>query len=189
MSLSLQVRGINSDYKPQLRISPHGISLNNIDNFKAIDPATGLVYFDAFAPEFTMTDPVESLTASEVETNQLVSPINKDLLIKSDSSLDLQGAEGIAVEAKNILLEAGDHMELTSKDGTITFDGKVSLDPLALPVGGGGYPGETNQFKVCVCGKSGKLFSVPVLSKSKLGNRSPGEACLQQLWEIHPCDS
>ncbi len=184
----LKVRGVLSEHKPQLRISPHEISFNNVDNFKVIDPATGLVYFDAFAPEFTMTDPVESLAASEVETNNLVSPIGKDLLIKSDSGLDLQGAEGIDVEAKNIRLEAGEHMELTSKEGSITFDGKVTLDPLALPVGGGGYPGETNQFKVCVCGKTGKLFSVPVISKSKLGTRSPGEACLQQLWKVHPCD-
>ena len=63
----------------------------NVDSFRILDPESGQVYFDAFAPEFKMKDPVESLAASEIETNRLVSPLNKDLFIKSDSGLGKYG--------------------------------------------------------------------------------------------------
>ena len=63
----------------------------NVDSFRILDPESGQVYFDAFAPEFKMKDPVESLAASEIETNRLVSPLNKDLFIKSDSGLGMYG--------------------------------------------------------------------------------------------------
>jgi hypothetical protein len=184
-----QVRGhMDSDLKrPQLRISPHEITLTNVDSFRVVDPSTGRVYFDAFAPEFVMQDPLETLEASEVETNHLVSPINQDLLIKSDSGLELMGAEGIQVEAKSLKMEAGENMEVTATLGSITLDGRVNLDPLALPVGGGGYPGETTQYKVCICGGSGKLFTVPVKSKSK-SHKSSGMACLQSFGDTHPCE-
>lgn len=175
--------------KPQLRVSPHEITLANVDNFRIFDPDTGKVFFDANAPEFEIKDPMESLSASEVETNRLVSPLHKDLFIKSDSGLDLLGAEGIQVEAKTLKLEAGQDLTLTSVSGDIKIDGQVALDPLALPIGGGGYPGETTQYKLCICGLSGKVFAVPVNSKSKDSKAASGLACLQVLnGEKHPCD-
>ena len=175
--------------QPQLRISPQEINLINVDSFRILDPESGQVYFDAFAPEFHMEDPIESLAASEIETNRLVSPLNKDLFIKSDSGLDLMGAEGISVEAKSLDIEAGQDITLTSSSGSISLDGQVTLDPLALPIGGGGYPGETTQFKLCICGSSGKVFTVPVKSKIKDAKSASGLACLQTFNDQpHPCD-
>ena len=103
--------------EPQLRVSPHEISLTNVENFRVIDPENGKVYFDAFAPDFDISDPIETLAASEVETNRLVSPLNEDLLIKSDSGLELVGAEGIEAEAKSMNFEAGQDMSLTTTTG------------------------------------------------------------------------
>ena len=103
--------------EPQLRVSPHEISLSNVENFRVIDPENGKVYFDAFAPDFDISDPIETLAASEVETNRLVSPLNEDLLIKSDSALELVGAEGIEAEAKSMNFEAGQDMSLTTTTG------------------------------------------------------------------------
>ena len=175
--------------QPQLRVSPQEISLINVDSFRILDPETGQVYFDAFAPEFHMEDPIESLAASEIETNRLVSPLNKDLFIKSDSGLDLMGAEGISVESKSLDIEAGQDITLTSSSGSISLDGQVTLDPLALPIGGGGYPGETTQFKLCICGSSGKIFPVPVKSKMKDAKSASGLACLQKFNDQpHPCE-
>ena len=173
--------------QPQLRVSPHEITLANVDSFRIIDPATGQIYFDAFAPEFNMKDHIESLAASEIETNRLVSPINKDLFIKSDSSLDLMGSEGVQVESKSLHMEAGQDITLTSSTGSITLDGQVSLDPLALPIGGGGYPGEKTQYKLCICGSNGKIFAVPVISKKKDAKAASGLACLQTFNDKHPC--
>merc|ERR1712037_63801 len=107
-------------------------------------------------------------------------PLNEDLLIKSDSGLELVGAEGI---------EAGQDMSLTTTTGSITLDGEVNLDPLALPIGGGGYLSEIAQYNLCICGKSGKLFAVPVNSKSKDHKSASGLACLHALESNrHPCD-
>ena len=73
--------------------------------------------------------------------------------------------------------------------GSITLDGEVNLDPLALPIGGGGYLSEIAQYKLCICGKSGKLFAVPVNSKSKDHKSASGLACLHALESNrHPCD-
>ena len=183
-----QVRQGSHGNEPQLRISPFEVSLANIDNFRVLDPESGKIYFDAFAPEFDISNPIESLAAKEVETNRLVSPINEDLFIKSDAKLDLTGAEGIKIEGKNVNFDAGQDVSITSTTGSITLKGGVVLDPLALPVGGGGYPGETAQFKLCICGKSGKIFAVPVLSKSK-NRQGSGLACLHSVeGQKHPCD-
>ena len=123
--LVFQVRQGSHGNAPQLRISPFEISMANIDNFRILDPETGKVYFDAFAPEFDISNPIESLAASEVETNRLVSPINEDLFIKSDAKLDLTGAEGIQMESKNINFDAGQDISLTSTTGSITLKGNI----------------------------------------------------------------
>ena len=80
-------------------------------------------------------------------------------------------------------------MSLTTTTGSITFNGEVNLDPLALPMGGGGYLSEISQYKLCICGISGKLFAVPVMSKSKDHKSASGLACLHALdGNRHPCD-
>ena len=186
--LVFTVQGYQNE--PQIRVSPHEISLSNIDSFQVMDPESGQIYFDAFAPQFDITDPIESLQAREVETNRLVSPINEDLFIKSDAKLNLVGAEGIEAEAKNINFEAGGDMTLTSNTGSVHFKGQVHLDPLALPVGGGGYLSEIAQYKLCICGSSGKIFAVPVTSKLKDFKAASGLACLHALdsnTNQHPC--
>ena len=63
-----------------------------------------------------------------------------------------------------------------------------SSDPLALPIGGGGYPGETTQYKLCICGTTGKIFAVPIKSKLKDPKSASGIACLQTFNDQpHPC--
>ena len=45
--------------------------------------------FDAESADFVLNESFESLAVSEMETNRIVSPIDKDLLIQSDAGLDL----------------------------------------------------------------------------------------------------
>ena len=45
--------------------------------------------FDAESADFVLNESFESLAVSEMETNRIVSPIDKDLLIQSDARLDL----------------------------------------------------------------------------------------------------
>ena len=137
---------------------------------------------------------LESLVASEIETNRIVSPINKDLLIQSDSGLDLEGAEGISVEAKRVELDAGKNILINSEAGSIVLDGEsISLGPLGLPLGGEGFTGgEKSQYKVCICSPSGNLFAVPVNiqkrdAKGRIVSRTTCDT-IPNNWERHPCD-
>ena len=153
------------------------------------------MYFDAFAPQLSLDrHTLEYLIATEIETNRIVSPIDKDLLIQSDSGLDLEGAEGISVEAKKVQLEAGENIMISSETGSIILEGNsILLDPLALPVGGEGFTGgEKSQYKVCICSPSGKLFAVPVRTEKRdeKGKLVSSANCdkIPSEWKRHPCE-
>merc|ERR1719376_1465913 len=96
------------------------------------------------------------------------------------------------MEAKSLRMEGEDHIILSSQSGSITLDaGQVVLDPLALPEGGlggpRGYPGEENQYKLCICSPSGKLFSVP----TQISGSKAVTTCDTMLpsWTTHPCET
>ena len=153
------------------------------------------MYFDAFAPQLSLdSHTLESLIASEIETNRIVSPIDKDLLIQSDSGLDLEGAEGISVQAKRVEFEAGQNIRINSETGSIILDSEsISLGPLGLPLGGEGFTGgEKSQYKVCICSPSGKLFTVPVMieKRGESGRIISRTSCetIPYNWERHPCE-
>ena len=160
-----------------------------------IDPSTGEIYFDAFAPQLSLdSHTLESLIASEIETNRIVSPIDKDLLIQSDSGLDLEGAEGISIQARRVHFEAGQNIKINSDTGSIILDGEsISLGPLGLPLGGEGFTGgEKSQYKVCICSPNGKLFTVPVrIEKRDENGRIVSRTTCETMpndWERHPCE-
>lgn len=185
----------SDEKKPGLRISPNEIKFENINSFKVRDPSTGELYFDAFAPQLSLdSHTLESLIASEIETNRIVSPIDEDLLIQSDSGLDLEGAEGISVQAKRVEFEAGKDIRINSESGDIILDSEsISLGPLGLPLGGEGFTGgEKSQYKVCICSPSGKLFTVPVTIEKRGGNgRIISRTSCETIpygWERHPCE-
>ena len=137
---------------------------------------------------------MENLIVPELETNDIVSPLGHDLRIQSDSGLNLRGSEGISMEAKSMLWEAGQHVTVASESGSITLDGQVVLDPLGLPVGGGGYQGEKAQYKVCICSPSGKLFTVPAkvantAAAGRGGGRMSASSCDMVFDDFpHPCE-
>lgn len=148
-----------------------------------VDPDTGKVIFDANNPVFNLNDDnFETLSVSEIETNRVASPIGKDLLIQSDAGLSLVGTEGIAIESKSVTLEAAENITIDSS--SILMSGSIAIDPLALPLGGGGYPGEKPHFKICICHPSGKLFVIP--ATTSIG-RNYCNANFHR-GEGHPCD-
>lgn len=83
------------------------------------------------------------------------------------------GTEGISVESKSVTLEAAEN--ITIESNIIDITGDLLIDPLALPVGGGGYPGEKPQFKICICSKSGKLFVIPATTSTGRSNCNLGK--------------
>jgi len=74
----------------EMRIGKSEIVLNNVESFTIIDPQTGKVLFDGNKPSFNINEnTIETLFVNEVETNRVVSPIGKDLLVQSDAGLSL----------------------------------------------------------------------------------------------------
>jgi beta-sarcoglycan len=189
-----------------MRVGPSGVSLRNVDAFVVVDPDTGRVLFDADSPSFHLDDnAIDSLSAAEIETNRIASPVGKDLHVLSEAGLSLVrgadfrrvtlvdpiayyflpfqiGTEGISVASKTVTLEAAENILLDA--GALLVSGEVILDPLALPLGGGGYPGEKPQYKVCVCLPGGRLFAVASAS-------APGRTACDapaRPGRLHPCD-
>eukprot|EP00096_Caligus_rogercresseyi_P012745 TRINITY_DN5441_c0_g2_i1.p1 TRINITY_DN5441_c0_g2~~TRINITY_DN5441_c0_g2_i1.p1 ORF type:complete len:267 (+),score=55.38 TRINITY_DN5441_c0_g2_i1:107-907(+) len=148
---------------PRLSLSKdHGLLLEGLSSLKIQDPLSNKDYFDSESTHVTWEDSVENLLVDEVNLESIHSPLWKDLLLQSESSIDLLGAEGISVDSKDVKLEAGESIVLSS-ESKIVIDGEdIRLDPLALPIGGGsGYPGELGHFKVCICLPSGLIYSIP----------------------------
>ena len=81
---------VPSGRTPVMHVTRSGISFNSVDFFVILDLDTGNVIFDANIPIFSLNDnTIETLTVGEIETNRVVSPIDKDLLIQSDVGLSL----------------------------------------------------------------------------------------------------
>jgi len=78
-------------------------------------------------------------------------------------------------------LEAPENITLDSS--SISIFGNVVIDPLALPLGGGSYPGEKPQYKICICYPSGILFTVPAKT---LSGRNSCDAD-SKIGRLHPC--
>merc|ERR1739841_430977 len=102
-----------------------------------------------------LPDGVNVLETLQAEVSHISSPIDQPLLVRSDSWLHLEGAEGLSVEGSKL-------DKVASQNGSVTLDGGIKLDTVMLPHGGGGYEGEIGQFKLCVCMPGGQLFKVKI---------------------------
>lgn len=179
---------LSTDNEPELRITPEEVLLQNVDEFLLVHPKTGEIFFDMNSPDLTLSGPIEHLEAEEVLVDKIVSPLGHDILLRSDATLNLLGTEGVLVEGKNIVLDAEDDIDITTEQDII-LDGDIHIDPRALPLGGGSYPSEESQFKLCICVPSGLLFRVPVptLPKDAEGPL-PKVSCREaENWQYHPC--
>ena len=65
---------------------------------------------------------------------------------------------------------------------------ELTFDPRALPLGGGGYPEEEAQYKLCVCVPSGLLFRVG--ENDPEGDNPRSVSCDDNIdWRYHPCNN
>ena len=64
---------------------------------------------------------IEVLESRRVETNEVKSGIGSDLMIKSDSSLDIEGTEGVTMEGRHVELSAGSDVTAESVEGAIVL--------------------------------------------------------------------
>ena len=61
------------------------------------------------------------LESRGIETNEVKSGIGSGLMIKSDSKLDIDGTEGVAMESRRVELSAGGDVTAASAEGAIVL--------------------------------------------------------------------
>lgn len=130
---------------------------------------------------------VKNLHAPYVEVGSISSlSMFPDLFIESFHDTEVMGMEGVSVFAGGKLEVCAPQNEivLNSLFGTLKFDQKegLFLDPNIPLEGKGSYfstAENQNQYKVCVCGTSGKVFAVP--------DRGPGSGCHLANENVNPC--
>lgn len=128
---------------------------------------------------------VKNLHAPFVEVGSVSScSMFPDLFIESFHDTEVFGMEGVQVEAEgNVDIHSRDgDIVIHSLHGALEFfqeDG-MFLDP-DLPVEGKGsfFSSAGSQYKVCVCGSSGKVFVVP--------DEGPGRGCHLANEKNNPC--
>ncbi|CAG4981495.1 unnamed protein product [Colias eurytheme] len=167
---NLQTRLSRSDTR--LTVNNSGVFIRGVNSFDLIEPATGETVFSTNSAEMSITEPLNNLVAKQVSTKRISSPVDEDLLLRSEASAHLQGAEGTHMESKLLHWSADQDIYLKSINGSIVLSGKegVFIDvrylPIAVPLNKGDRA--IGQFKVCVCMPQGKLFRVAVPSGQKV---------------------
>ncbi|CAK1554453.1 unnamed protein product [Leptosia nina] len=166
---NLQTRLSRSDTR--LTVNASGVFVRGVNSFELTEPETGETVFSTSSAELTLSEAVNNLVAKQVSTKRISSPVDEDLLLRSDTSVHLQGAEGTHMESKTLHWSADQDIYLKSINGSIVLSGKegVFIDvrylPIAAPLT---RTGGVGQFKVCVCMPQGKLFRVAVPSGQKV---------------------
>ncbi|KAM3955289.1 sarcoglycan beta [Aphomia sociella] len=168
---NLQTRLSRSDTK--LTVNTSGVFVRGVSALQLLDPDSGETVFSTGSSHMNLPDGVNNIHAKQLSTKRITSPVDEDLLLRSNTSAHLRGAEGTRMESKELLWKADQDIYLKSINGSVVLSGKegVFIDvrylPIALPINRTDRAA-TGQFKVCVCMPQGKLFRIPVPNGQKV---------------------
>ena len=109
--------------QPEIRISPDSISAKNIESFNATRDHHGSPFADVTDLEEValQSSDLEVLESRRVEANEVKSGLGSDLMIKSDSRLEIEGTEGVTMEGRRVELSAGSDVTAESVEGAIVL--------------------------------------------------------------------
>jgi beta-sarcoglycan len=142
------------------------VLFQNVQSFHVKDPKSGRDVFSSTNPNFGLPRGVRNLHVDFANTPRISSPVDENLVIRSDSYIRFKGNEGTRMEGKNVLWSADQFLFLKSVNGSIILNGTkgITIDLSQMPEAASGNTGLpfVSQFKVCVCMPSGKLFRVAV---------------------------
>ncbi|XP_068626039.1 beta-sarcoglycan [Battus philenor] len=185
VTFNLQTRLSRSDAK--LTVNTSGVFVRGVSSMELFDPDSGEVVFSTKAPEMNLPDGVNSLLAKQISTKRISSPIDEDLVIRSETTAHLRGAEGTRMETKELFWSADQDIHLKSVNGSVVLSGKegVFVDvrylPIAMPINRT-EKYTSGQFKLCVCMPQGKLFRVAATP----GQSSPCSH-VNMTGDLNPC--
>lgn len=179
----------NGNAQNKMLMSKNGTQFNGINHFDIRDAATDEVVFSTHKPTYNLATGVENLHTKLASTSRLSAPIDDALqLNNTKGKLLLRGSEGVAMDAKEIIISADQNIQLKTTNGSIYIDGLQGtyLDMKNIPVveEHEGIRIENKQFKICVCMPQGKLFRVPITNVNHNAQRG---ACGHFSASFDPC--
>lgn len=157
-----------------LHLNSDGLEIGSPEGFQVYSRKTDKLLFP---PDFSQLS-LPSVSSISIKggirnVHKIRSPTNDDLTISSDESISISGNEGVNVQSKAINLSASS-ISLSSLNGSIVFDGEqgITINPnrMVISHGGGSISSdgeETLQYKLCVCGKTGRLFRIKIKSSDQ----------------------
>jgi len=146
------------------------------DSFDVNDPKSGQTIFSTDYPNFGLPRGVKVLNIQHANTKRISSPVDQNLQVESSSFMKFKGTEGTSLNGQEVVWSADQDIYLKSVNKSIILSGNdgIYIDIERLPIvrmdenGHGKYKSDRrqskNQFKICVCMPSGKLFRVPVIT-------------------------
>lgn len=159
----------NGQTQNKMLMSKNGTAFNDINHFILRDPLTNEPIFTTHKPHYNMMG-ADNIHAKSISTSQIKAPVNEPLSINSTKGkMVFRGTEGILMDGKEITFSADQNLVFKAHNGSITLSGAngILIDVKNIPiVGEHGIKLDNNQFKICVCMPTGKLFRVPIAPSS-----------------------
>ncbi|XP_022900023.1 beta-sarcoglycan [Onthophagus taurus] len=158
----------NSRASKKLEMKENLTGFYSINNFE-VKNREGKVVFSTDFPQINIVKPIKNLKTEYVQTNRVSSSVDKKLEVEG-RSVSLKGSEGTHMEGKEFIWKADQDIYLKSINGNIVLDAAegIRLDMKKIPIAMKREGVTTNQYKVCVCNSTGKLFRIPDDQKSKI---------------------
>lgn len=151
-------------------MSKNGTAFNEINHFILRDPQTNEPIFTTHKPHYNMMG-ADNLHAKSISTSQIRAPIDEALSFNSTKGkMIFRGSEGVKLNGKEIVFSADQNLVLKTHNGSIVLNGAngIIIDVKNIPIVASehGIKLDNNQFKICVCMPTGKLFRVPIAPSS-----------------------
>ncbi|KAF2899415.1 hypothetical protein ILUMI_06759 [Ignelater luminosus] len=150
----------------KFKIDKNDTIFRNIEHFE-IKSKRANVVFSTSSQEFRNFKNLNSIHTRMIETNRIVSPINKKLSLEG-KSINLKGAEGTRVEGREVNWSADQDIHFQSNNSIlISGEDGIFVDVKKMPISLPKHADYTNpQYKVCICMPQGKLFKLHIPNPS-----------------------
>lgn len=138
----------------KLKIDQNGTTVRNVDELNVKNTNDESI-FSTNSRKYIKYKNINNLNTSMVETNRVVSPINKELTLGGEN-IYFKGAEGTNMESKTLSWDADQDIRFESRSLLVNSSDIVIVDSILSKHN----EFSKAQYKVCICMPQGKLFKL-----------------------------